>query len=89
MTETAETDPAGPMKKPQLLDEVVARTNVKKRDAKPAVEAALAVIAEALSNGDDVNLPPLGKLRVIKSKDLEAGAKVLTLKLRTMKSASA
>ena len=58
-----------PMKKPQLLDEVVARTNLKKRDAKPAVEAALAVIAEALARGEELNLPPLGKLRVVKSKD--------------------
>jgi nucleoid DNA-binding protein len=76
------------MKKPELLDAVVARTNLKKRDVKPAVEAALAVIAETLRGGTDVNLPPLGKLRVVKSKDLDGGAAVLTLKLRTQRSAS-
>lgn len=79
---------AGLMKKPELLDAVVARTNLKKRDVKPAVEAALAVISEALVRGDDVNLPPMGKLRVVKSKPLDAGAHVLTLKLRTMKTAA-
>ncbi len=76
------------MKKPELLDMVVARTNLKKRDVKPAVEAAFAVIADALRNGSDLNLPPLGKVRVVKSKDLEGGAAVMTLKLRTHKTAN-
>ncbi len=79
---------AEPIKKPQILDEVVARTNLKKRDVKPAVEAAMAVIGEALREGKELNLPPLGKLRVVKSKDLDGGAAVLTLKLRTPKNAS-
>ncbi|WP_108814908.1 HU family DNA-binding protein [Loktanella sp. Alg231-35] len=88
------TPPAAPaetemMKKPALFDEVVTRTNLKKRDVKPAVEAALAVIADTLREGTDVNLPPLGKLRVVKSKDLENGASVITLKLRTPKNATA
>ncbi len=78
--------PQGEMiKKPEFLDRAVSRTDVKKRDAKPAIEAALAVLAEALSNGEELNLPPMGKLRVVKSKDIGEGAKVLTLKLRTMK----
>lgn len=78
--------PKGEMlKKAEFLDRAVSRTDVKKRDAKPAIEAALAVLAEALSNGEELNLPPMGKLRVVKSKDLGEGAKVLTLKLRTMK----
>jgi len=78
--------PQGEMlKKAEFLDRAVSRTDVKKRDAKPAIEAALAVLAEALSNGEELNLPPMGKLRVVKSKDLGEGAKVLTLKLRTMK----
>lgn len=83
-------EPATPMmKKPEILDAIVARTNLKKRDVKPAVEAAMAVIVEALRDGTDINLPPLGKLRVVKSKDLDGGAAVLTLKLRTQKNAAA
>ena len=76
------------MKKPALLDAVVARTNLKKRDVKPAVEAALAVIGDALANGEQVNLPPLGKLRVIKAKELGDGAQAITLMLRTPKNAA-
>lgn len=76
------------LKKPELLDAVVARTNLKKRDVKPAVEAALAVIADALRDGTELNLPPLGKLRIVKNKDLDEGVAIMTLKLRTTKHAS-
>jgi nucleoid DNA-binding protein len=85
--ETAKTED-GTLKKPELLDAVVARTNLKKRDVKPAVEAALAVLGEALRGGAVVNLPPLGKLRVVKTKPLDGGAAVVTLKLRTPKDAT-
>lgn len=76
------------IKKPELLDEVVLRTGLKKREVKPAVEAALSVLGDALRDGAEVNVPPLGKLRIVKSKDLEGGAAVMTLKLRTPKHAT-
>ena len=82
-------DEAQVMKKPDLLDKVVARTNLKKRDVKPAVEAAFAVIREALQDGSELSLPPLGKVRLVKSKPLDGGAEVMTLKLRTPKHAAA
>ena len=50
------------------------------------MEAALAVLADALKSDTDLNLPPMGKVRLVKSKEVGDGAKVLTLKLRTMKS---
>lgn len=78
--------PQGEMlKKADFIDRAVARADAKKRDAKPAIEAALAVLSEALMAGEELNLPPLGKMRVVKSKEIGEGAKVLTLKLRTMK----
>ncbi|MCO4846412.1 MAG: HU family DNA-binding protein [Yoonia sp.] len=73
------------VKKPEFIDRALTRTEVKKRDAKPAIEAALIVLADALVKGEELNLPPMGKLRVVKCKDVGEGAKVLTLKLRTMK----
>jgi len=73
------------VKKPEFLDLAIARTAVKKRDAKPAIEAALAELADLLKDETEVNLPPLGKIKIMKSKDVGDGAKVLTLKLRTMK----
>lgn len=86
--EPATTAAAPVMKKPELLDAVVARTNLKKRDVKPAVEAALAVLGDALREGTELNLPPLGKLRIVKNKDLGDGVSVMTLKLRTAKHAA-
>jgi len=86
-TAPATDDPM--LRKKELFEKVVARTSLKKRDVKPAVEAALALIAESLREGRDVNLPPLGKLRVVKSKDLDNGAAVVTLKLRTPSNATA
>lgn len=78
--------PQGEMlKKAEFIDRAVERGDVKKRDAKPAIEAALAVLSEALMAGEKLNLPPMGKMRVVKSKDIGDGARVLTLKLRTMK----
>ncbi len=73
------------IKKPAFLDNAVGRSGVKRRDAKPAIEAALMELGEALMRGDELNLPPLGKVKVIKSKDLSEGAQVLTVKIRTMK----
>lgn len=73
------------VKKAELIDRAVEQSGLKKRDVKPSVEAAMAVLSEALIKGEELNLPPLGKLRVVKMKDINDGAKVLTLKLRTMK----
>ncbi|SER97896.1 DNA-binding protein HU-alpha [Tranquillimonas rosea] len=69
------------LKKKDLIDRVVAASGVKKRDAKPAVEATLAVLGEALSEGRDLNLPPLGKTKINNVKD-KANARVLNLRLR-------
>lgn len=69
------------MKKRDLINLVVERSGVKKRDAKPAVEAALAVLGDALAEGRDLNLPPLGKIKVTKQKEIPQGS-VLTVRLR-------
>ena len=69
------------MKKKELVDLVVERTGIKKKDAKPSVEAALAVLGEALAAGRELNLQPLGKVKINRSKDL-GDAKVLICKIR-------
>lgn len=80
--------PAAGMKKSDLLDQIAARSTLKKRDAKLALDAALALIGAALLRGEDLTLPPLGKLRVIRDKPLDNGAHLLTLKLRCQKDAA-
>jgi hypothetical protein len=71
-----------PIKKKEFLERAVAGSGVKKKDAKPAIEAALALISEYLIAGEELNLPPLGKLKVNLIKDLP-NAKVLFLKLHS------
>ncbi len=69
------------MRKKELVDAVVARSGIKKRDAKPAVEAALAILGETLIAGRALNLPPLGKMKVQNSKELH-DATVLNVRMR-------
>ena len=69
------------LRKKELIDLVVERCPVKKRDAKPAIEAALAVLGEALSKGREVNIPPWGKIKVKRRKRV-GNAQISTLHLR-------
>lgn len=76
---------AGPtLRKKEFIDRVVDRAGLKKKDVKPAVEAALAELGEAIARGEEVNLPPFGKLKVNREKDL-ANAQILICKLRRPK----
>ncbi len=52
------------LKKRDLINLVVERAGIKKKDAKPAIEAALAVLGEALAEGRELNMRPLGKVKV-------------------------
>ena len=83
-TVVEETKPvvAGPMlKKPELIDRVIAETGMKKKDVKPVVESMLNVLGLGLANGEEMNLPPLGKVMINRTKDL-SNAKVIVTKVR-------
>jgi DNA-binding protein HU-alpha len=80
MTEVALTT-QDDLRKKELIDLVVERSGVKKRDAKPAIEAALAILGEAIGAGRELNLQPLGKLKVTRIKEGE-GIKVVNTRLR-------
>ncbi|MDG1067071.1 MAG: HU family DNA-binding protein [Sulfitobacter sp.] len=60
---------------------VVDRSGMKKKDVKPIVEAMLAVLGDALAEQREMNLQPLGKLKVQRGKELPDG-RALVLKLR-------
>ncbi len=70
-----------PIKKPELIDRVVAETGMKKKDVKPVVEAMLGVLGRALSDGEDITAPPLGKVMIKRVKDV-ANARVMNIKVR-------
>ena len=70
-----------PIKKPELVERVMAETGMKKKDVKPVVEAMLTVLGRALSEGEELNVPPLGKVMINRVKDV-ANAKIMNVKLR-------
>lgn len=78
--------PAAPAKgstlrKKDLIDRVVQVSGAKKKDTRDIVEAVLAVLGDALAAGETLALPPFGRARVNKHRDLDSG-EMLTVKLR-------
>ena len=69
------------LKKKELFDLVVARSGMKKKDVKAVVEAMLGVLGDVLAELRELNLQPLGKLKVQRAKELPDG-RALVLKLR-------
>jgi hypothetical protein len=73
------------VKKQEFVDRVVSESGMKKSEVKPAMEAALRVLLYALQSGEELQLPPLGKIKVQNVKDVGFGSEAMTLKLRTPK----
>lgn len=76
-TEAPATAGGGSLKLKDLVDQVAEATGNKKSDVKPVVEAVLSALGSALATGRALAVPPLGKVRVVKTKGPS-----LTLKLR-------
>lgn len=76
---------AGPeLKKQELIDKVLAKGDIKKKNAKPVIEAVLAVLGEVLAEGREINLPPLGKIKINRVRDM-ANARIIVAKIRQAK----
>ena len=70
--------------KRELIDRVVTASGIKKKAAKPVVEAMLMELGDALSRGETLNLQPFGKGIVKNRKDLE-NAEIVEIRLRRSK----
>ena len=75
---------AAPLKRQELIAQVVARSGVAKKHAKPVVEAVLAALADALSEGRDLNLEPMGKVKRKRVKET-AKARIVIANIRQSK----
>jgi hypothetical protein len=64
-----------------FIDRIVASSGMKPNAVKSTLDAVLHEIGDALSKGESLNLPPLGKLSVNRKKDIKNG-EVLVCKLR-------
>ncbi|TDE40871.1 HU family DNA-binding protein [Antarcticimicrobium sediminis] len=69
------------LRKKELIAAVLARCEVKRRDAKPVIEAMLAVLGETLATGRGLNLEPMGKLHINRSEE-KRGRRIVVCKLR-------
>jgi DNA-binding protein HU-alpha len=74
-------DRAPSLRKRELIDKIVKRSGVKKKAAKPVVEALLAELGETLAAGRELVLPPLGRIKINREKSL-ANGRVIILKVR-------
>lgn len=69
------------LKKQELIARVVERSDVRKKYAKPVVEAMIEILAETLAEGREMNLPPFGKLKLNRTKETER-ARIIIAKIR-------
>ncbi|WP_254919135.1 HU family DNA-binding protein [Oceanicola sp. 22II-s10i] len=81
VTEAVPTVTGPELKKRELIDRVVALSGVKKKDAKLVVEATLQVMGEVIAEGRDLNVKPLGKLKVNRIKQSNGGT-VMNARIR-------
>ena len=79
--EGTEAPPLPDLRKREIIEAAVARSGVKKKNAKPVVEAVLALLGEALAEGRGLNMPELGKVRIARRQPQPRG-EVIVCKLR-------
>jgi len=63
--------PANLIKKKEIYDHVTVTTGLRRREVREAVDATFAYLFECISEGKDVQCPPLGKIKVITRGDGE------------------
>ncbi|MEM7596817.1 MAG: HU family DNA-binding protein [Pseudomonadota bacterium] len=69
VTDAQSTPVGAELKKRELVDLVVQRSDVKKKFAKPVVEALLEVLGEAIAEERALNLQPMGRVMPKRTKD--------------------
>ena len=77
----SEPGPARIVQKKDFVDRVVTASGVSKAQARPVIEATLRALGEAFAAGETLAVPPFGKARVNRQKDI-TGGEVITLRLR-------
>lgn len=67
-----------------MIERVVAASGIKKRAAKPVIEAMLKELGDAFSRQETLNLQPFGK-GIVKSRKVLENAEVVEVRLRRSK----
>jgi len=70
MAESPNSEDSKPMiKKKEIVEHVAGTTELNKRQAREALEASLSFMHANLKDGQELQIPPLGKVRVIIQND--------------------
>lgn len=77
----ASKDPANILKRKDFVDLVVAKSGLKKRDVRTAVDATLSVMGDALRDGKTLSLSAQAKIKPVKQNPFGQGT-VVTTKFR-------
>ena len=67
--------------KKEMVDRMVAQSGMKKGDARRALEATMAAMSDALREGNNLSLAPLGKMKISRTKDTPNG-KLVVLRIK-------
>lgn len=73
----ADEAPRAEATKKDIVAAMMSATGMKKGDARRAMEATMVAIADALAQGKDLSLPPLGKIKIARMKDTPNGKLVV------------
>lgn len=87
VTDVTSVVTAPELKKRELLDLVAERSGLRKNQIKPAVEAMMEILGEAIAEGRELNLEPFGKLKHQRAKET-GNARVTVAKIRQNRSAA-
>ncbi len=71
------------LRKKDFIERVVVQSGAKRSEVKKVSEAVLKVLGEALSAGEGLHLPPLGRAKIARSID-KTGGDMLVIKLKRM-----
>ena len=69
------------VQKKEFVDRVIAASGATKAAARPLIDAVLDQLGLALAAGETLAIPPFGKARVSRHKDVR-GSEIITLRLR-------
>jgi nucleoid DNA-binding protein len=84
----ADPAPDTTFRRPDLIQAVAERSDLKRSDCKLVLELVLEELGKALDGRDELALPPLGKMSIKKRKVAGAG-EMLTIKLKRPPQATA
>ncbi len=65
------------LKKKELIDRIIAESGMKRGEVRTALDATMTVLRQALREGNDLSIAPLGKIKIAREKETPNGKLVV------------